>query len=102
MLMPDEPFPVMVVIHDLLNSYHSCKASTNAKTHYNGGSLGIQIARLTCLERNRYLKKKKTYQELALLETVQAGASWPIDRVYEAYPTTLNSRELIELERDSC
>jgi len=86
----DEPFPVMIVVHDLLKTYHSIKAATNASLHYNGESLTRPIAWQTCLERNRYLKGKKRYQELAILETIQSGASWPIDRVHEAYPDTHN------------
>jgi len=38
------------------------------------------------LAKNKSLKHKKKFPELAILETVQAGAAWPTTRVQKAYP----------------
>lgn len=57
-----------------------------ARKHYHGDSIGKIVAWETVLARNKSLKHKKKFPELAILETVQGGAAWPCTRVAKAYP----------------
>jgi len=76
----DRPFPMMTVIHAIIDSYHEYMAP-NAAKHFDGASITGAIAWETTLAHNQTLKKKKKFPELAILETIQAGACWPCNRV---------------------
>jgi len=58
---PGQPFPVMTLIFDILDSYHALKAQ-DAQNHYQGASLNSTIAWHQSLQGNRYLKKQKRDQ----------------------------------------
>ena len=96
---PGQAFPVMTLIFDILDSFHFLKAK-DAQKHYQGGSLTSTIDWQQSLTRNRYLKKQKRDQELALLETIQAAAAWPIDRVHDIHPEVPNQCPLCQQEVD--
>jgi len=89
----------MTLIFDILDTYHHLKAQ-EAQLHYQGASLTNPVAWHQSLTRNWYLKKQKRDQELALLETVQAAACWPIDRVHEIHPEVPNQCPLCQQEVD--
>lgn len=76
----DKPFPMMTVIHAILESYHEYM-STKAARHCDGGSITGAISWETTPAHNHTRKNKKKLPELAILETIQAGASWPHSRV---------------------
>lgn len=90
----------MTLIFDILESYHMLKAR-EVQHHYQGASLTNTIAWHQSLTRNRYLKKQNRAHELALLETIQAAASWPIDRVHEIHPEVPNQCPLCQQEIDN-
>jgi len=96
---PGQAFPVMTLIFDILETYHALKA-IDAQQHYHGASLNDTIAWHQSLTRNRYLKKQNRSSELALLETIQAAATWPIDRVHEIHQEVPNQCPLCQQEVD--
>jgi len=90
----------MTLIFDILDSYHFLKAR-DAQNHYQGASLTSTVAWHQSLTRNRYIKNQKRDHELALLETIQAAATWPIDRVHEEiHPEVPNQCPLCQQEVD--
>lgn len=70
----------MDVIKAITASFHAIK-SDHARSHFHGGSIHDTVAWDMTLTKNRALKHKHKYPELAIPETIQAGASWPVDRV---------------------
>lgn len=76
----DFPIPIMQIVYKLTYSYHSLQF-LECRNHYDGCSLSTNICWEKVLTRSKALKDKHLYLDLAILETVQAGASWPIDRV---------------------
>ena len=72
----NEPFPVMPLIWKILHSYHK-KQIEKASLHFDGSSLKDTIAWDMVRSKNKTLKNKKKFPELAILETAQAGACWP-------------------------
>lgn len=60
---PDQPFPVMTHIFNILDSYHHLKAQ-EAQNHYHSASLTNTVAWHQSLTRNRYLKNKKGTKSL--------------------------------------
>jgi len=85
-ILPDEtrePFPAMPPIWKIMHSYHKSQVE-KASEHFDGSSLKGTIAWDLVLSKNKTLKGKKKYPELAILETAQAGACWPCTRVANA------------------
>lgn len=78
----DNPFPIGDMIKELTKSYHA-QQTVLARKHYDGASLVSPVCWHETTTRNKSLKNKKKFAELAILETVQAGAAWPTDRVAE-------------------
>jgi len=76
----DKPFPMMTIIHAIVDSYHEYMTA-NAAKHFDGGSITGAISCGTTLAHNQTLTSKKKFPELAILGTIQAGASWPCNRV---------------------
>jgi len=58
----------------------------HAQTHYDGASIRNPILWDEGTSKNKFLRNKKLYVEAAVLETVQAGASWPTDRLAGTKP----------------
>jgi len=70
-----QEFPVMQIIYEIIRSFH-IYSTEQARKHYHGSSIGTEIAWHQTLELNRSLKNKKKFLDLAILETIQAGAAW--------------------------
>jgi len=71
-----QEFPVMQIINEIIRAFH-IYSTEQARKHNHGGSIGTEIAWHQMLELNRSLKNKKKFLDLAILETIQAGAAWP-------------------------
>lgn len=56
----DKPFPMMTVIHAIIDSYHEYMVP-NAAKHFDGSSITGAIAWDTTLAHNQTLKNKKKY-----------------------------------------
>lgn len=63
---PNMPFPIMTVIREIIKSYPIYMAD-KARNHYHGDSIGKIIAWEAVLSRNKSLKHKKKFPELAIL-----------------------------------
>lgn len=84
---PNTPFPIMTVIKEIIRAYHIyIYMADKARKHYHGDSIGKIVAREAVLSRNKSLKHKKKFLELAILETIQVGAAWPVTRVEKSIP----------------
>ena len=57
-----------------------------ASRHFDGGGIEYNIDWNATLAVLRSLRKGKHTAQYAALETVMAGACWPIARVHEAFP----------------
>lgn len=75
-----QAFPVMQIINEIIKAFH-IYSTEQARKHYHGSSIGAEIAWHQTLEFNRSLKNKKRFLDLAILETIQAGAAWPTLRI---------------------
>lgn len=71
---------MMTVIHAVIDSYNEYMVPNIAK-HFEGNSITGAIDWECTLAKNKTLKSKKRFPGLAILETIQAGACWPCNRV---------------------
>ena len=75
-----DPYPVMPLIWKIVHTYHTQQIKKISQ-HFDGFSITDNTAWDTVLSKNKTLKDKKKFPELAILETAQAGACWPATRV---------------------
>jgi len=74
------PTPLSEIIQTIVKSYHNSKLAEVQK-HYDGESITSPICWDKVTAINKSLRSKKKYTEAVILETIQAGAAWPIDKV---------------------
>ena len=75
---------MFAIITDIIKDYHRHMVP-KIQHHFQGGSIISPIDWNVTRKTNFKFKKQSRHIDLAILETVHAGAAWPIDRIQQKY-----------------
>lgn len=76
------PCSLSALMFSLVEDFYTSQLLTMAN-HYSSGSIKTKVLWNLTLQKNNSLKKAKRFIDLAVLETIQAGAMWPTHRCNE-------------------